>query len=95
MIFIYFVITIIFIVILLKAFNSVNEFKSKSISQNVSTNYIRYPSQIKCISCKKTVFPLTKNIDKSTWDLKCTCGEIVYLHPKREERIEQIKNFLN
>ena len=48
-----------------------------------------------CDKCNVNVFPTRKNIDSSTWDLKCSCGEIVYLHPKREERIEQIKNLLN
>ena len=61
----------------------------------ITTNSILYPSQVKCPKCNTTVFPLRKNIDTSTWDLKCSCGEIAYLHPKREERIEQIKNLLN
>jgi len=60
-----------------------------------SFSTICYPSQVKCSNCNKTVFPLTKNIDVSTWDLKCSCGNIVYYHPKREERINQIKNFLD
>jgi hypothetical protein len=73
---------------------------SKSIEEtiqkpSVSTNTIHYPSQVICDNCKSNVFPTRKNIDSSTWDLKCSCGNIAYKHPKREERIEQIKNLLD
>ena len=71
-----------------------HHFKNKQ-NVNVSTNEIYYPSQVICDKCNVNVFPTYKNIDTSTWDLKCTCGNIAYKHPKREERIEQIKNFLN
>ena len=61
----------------------------------VSTNEIFYPSQVVCDRCKVNVFPTRISIDSSTWDLKCICGNIAYKHPKREERIEQIKNLLD
>ena len=56
---------------------------------------IHYPSQVICDKCNVNVFPTRKSIDSSTWDLKCSCGNIAYKHPKREERIEQIKNLLD
>jgi hypothetical protein len=90
-------IIILFFVILCFSFDYVI---SKSIEEtiqkpSVSTNTIRYPSQVICDNCKSNVFPTRKNIDTSTWDLKCDCGNVAYKHPKREERIEQIKNLLN
>lgn len=95
-----FIIIVIILVLIFKTGGFICEikFKSKNNSNqniNVSTNTIHYPSQILCDKCNVNVFPTRKNIDSSTWDLKCSCGEIVYLHPKREERIEQIKNLLN
>lgn len=94
---------IIILIIILFLFILIDSLIAKSIHShlgskqniNVSTNIIRYPSQVLCDKCNINVFPTRKNIDSSTWDLKCSCGEIVYLHPKREERIEQIKNLLN
>lgn len=71
-----------------------HQFKNKQ-NINVSTNTIHYPSQVICDKCNVNVFPTRKSIDSSTWDLKCSCGNIAYKHPKREERIEQIKNLLN
>jgi hypothetical protein len=71
-----------------------NHFKNKQ-NVNVSTNEIYYPSQVICDKCNINVFPTRRSIDSSTWDLKCSCGNIAYKHPKREERIEQIKNLLN
>ena len=50
---------------------------------------------IKCENCERHVYPTSKSIDSSTWDLKCSCGFIAYKHPLREERIEQIKNLLD
>ena len=70
------------------------QFKNKQ-NVNVSTNEIYYPSQVICDKCNINVFPTRTNIDSSTWDLKCSCGNIAYKHPKREERIEQIKNLLD
>lgn len=61
----------------------------------ITTNHILYPSQVICDKCEANVFPTIKNIDSSTWDLVCPCGNIAYKHPKREERIEQVKNLLN
>lgn len=61
-----------------------------SLKQN-----IRYPSDVTCSKCERKVFPTISAIDTSTWDLKCSCGNIAYLHPRREERIEQIKNMLD
>lgn len=94
---------IIILIIILFLFILIDSLIAKSIDShlgnkqkiNVSTNIIHYPSQVLCDKCNVNVFPTRKNIDSSTWDLKCSCGEIVYLHPKREERIEQIKNLLN
>jgi hypothetical protein len=57
-------------------------------------NIITYPENIKC-DCGKDVKPYPKNIDSSTWDLKCDCGLIAYLHPKREERWQQIQDMLD
>lgn len=71
-----------------------HQFKNKQ-NVNVSTNEIYYPSQVICDKCNVNVFPTRRSIDSSTWDLKCSCGNIAYKHPKREERIEQIKNLLN
>lgn len=71
-----------------------HQFKNKQ-NVNVSTNHIYYPSQVICDKCNVNVFPTRKSIDSSTWDLKCSCGNIAYKHPKREERIEQIKNLLD
>ena len=70
------------------------DFKNKQ-NVNVSTNEIYYPSQVICDKCNINVFPTRRSIDSSTWDLKCSCGNIAYKHPKREERIEQIKNLLD
>lgn len=71
-----------------------HQFKNKQ-NINISTNEIYYPSQVICDKCNVNVFPTRKSIDSSTWDLKCSCGNIAYKHPKREERIEQIKNLLD
>ncbi len=54
--------------------------------------FIRYPSQVFCKDCKKNIFPTKFAIDPDTWDLKCSCGKAVYLHPLREERILEVKN---
>lgn len=61
----------------------------------ISTNTIDYPSLIECGSCvrKVEVNPIT--IDTGTWNIICDgCGEIAYLHPKSEERIQQIEEML-
>ena len=57
-------------------------------------NIITYPDNIKC-ECGKEVKHYPKNIDSSTWDLICDCGKVAYLHPKREERQQQIKDMLD
>ena len=62
---------------------------------NYSFGVVRYPSEVACDKCGKMVFPTVKAIDSSTWDLKCSCGNIAYKHPNREERMEQIKNMLD
>jgi hypothetical protein len=72
-----------------------NTQKVNKKTPTISTNTITYPSSVVCESCSKTIFPMRKNIDSSTWDLVCDCGEIAYKHPKREERKEQIKNLLD
>ena len=56
----------------------------------VNTNEINYPAEIHCPNCKERVRPTIKSIDSSTWDLICDCGATAYLHPKREERKEQL-----
>lgn len=57
---------------------------------------IRYPSDLRCEHCNKYIFPTAQTIDSSTWDLVCkTCKNVVYEHPQRLERIEQIKDMLD
>ena len=94
-----FIIIVIILVLIFKAGGFICDIKFKSKNNNetpnVSINTINYPSQVICDKCNVNVFPTRKNIDSSTWDLKCSCGNIAYKHPKREERIEQIKNLLN
>ena len=57
-------------------------------------NIITYPNDVKC-ECGKEVKSYPKNIDSGTWDLICDCGKIAYLHPKREERKQQIQDMLD
>jgi len=57
---------------------------------------ITYPDDLSCEHCGNEEFVYMRDIDSSTWDMKCPkCKEIAYKHPKREERQRQIKDMLD
>lgn len=65
---------------------------------NVSTNHIVFPNtkEMHCDNCGNDKFNLINDIDTSNWDVICPeCDNVVFKHPKRDERIEQLKNMLD